>query len=349
MSEAKFFHFSRQGKFYGIDTAGESVSAMSKSGFIWLDYYDPQKDDLMALVDLLGIHPLSVEDCFDISQIPKIDLFSDHTFIIFNSFAYSNKILYVDEIALFIGRNFLITVSGHNSGGRRPLNDLIKIISNDPANAKAGPAFLMHIVLDHVVDQKFYAFDSLEEELDAAEDAVLTDPSLFDPSGVIHIRKDLMNLRKSLFHEREILIKISRMDSPFIPSKAIIHYRDIYDHLTKFFELAETYRDFLTSLLELYTSLLNNIMTRTSNETNVSVRRLTLIATIFMPLTLVASIFGMSEWTMITGGPEKWESSYPLFIIGLIFLGIIEYFVIKRLEKKTPLFNKRIRSKRNES
>ncbi len=342
MPETKFFHFSSQGKFYGIDTVEEAITALNRGGFIWLDYYDPQKDELTALVEPLGLHPLSIEDCFDVSQLPKIDLFPDHTFLIVNSFAYHDKILYVDEVAFFIGRNFLITVSGHNAGDRKPLNDIVKIISNDPGNAKAGPAFLMHILLDHVVDQKFYAFDSLEEELDVAEDEVLANTGQFDPSALIHLRKDLMNLRKSLFHEREILIKISRMDSPFIPSKAIIHYRDIYDHLTKFFEIAEAHRDFLTSLLELYSSLLNNLMTRTSNETNVAVRRLTLITTIFMPLTLVASIFGMSEWTMITGGPENWKSSYALFIMVLILTGIINYFVIRKLERRAPFFKKRI-------
>jgi magnesium transporter len=343
MSENRFSHFSKQGKLYLLDNLQDTISAMENGGFVWLDYYNPQKEDLMALVDPLSIHPLSVEDCFDISHLPKIDFFPDHTFIIFNSFSYSEKILYIDEIALFLGKNFLVTVSGHNSDHRRPLNDLHTIIAKDPSGAKTGPAFLMHIVLDHVVDNKIYAFDPIEEELNFAEDQILSDPHVFDPSAIIHLRKDLMTLRKSLFHEREILTKISRMDSPFIPSKAIIHYRDIYDHLTKFFELGETYRDFLTSLLELYTSLLNNFMTRAANETNVAVRRLTLIATIFMPLTLVTGIFGMSEWTTMTGGPENYFTSYSLFFLGLIVTGVINYIVIRHIEKKTPFFRKRFK------
>lgn len=140
-------------------------------------------------------------------------------------------------------------------------------------------------------------------------------------------------LRKSLYHEREILVKINRLDCPFIPEKALIAYRDIYDHLAKFFELTETYREIETSLMELYTSLLNNKMTQMSNETNRSVKRLTLITTVFMPLTLLASIGGMSEWTMMTGGEEKWEISYTIFLIGLVIIGGINYFLIKGLEK----------------
>ena len=86
--------------------------------------------------------------------------------------------------------------------------------------------------------------------------------------------------------------------------------------------------------MELYTSLLNNIMTNASNQTNLSVRRLTLIATIFMPLTLIASIGGMSEWSMMTG-PQNWKITYPLFLMGMIILGIGSYILIKRTEKRT--------------
>jgi magnesium transporter len=331
MSETKFFHFPKSGKLYNIKTAEEAISKMHE-GFIWLDYFKPEKDELMELASSLGLHPLSVEDCINDIHLPKMDLFPDHSFIIFNSLTYIEKTLYIDEIGIFIGKNFIISVSGHNSDGRRPLNDIIKKVENDPASAKAGPAFISHIILDFVVDQVINAFESLEDELDAAEDEILTDPKTFNASGLIHARKDLVLMRKSLFHEREILVRISRGDCPFIPEKTIIHFRDIYDHLTKFFELAETYRDVLTSLLELYTSLLNNIMTRSANQTNASVRRLTLITTIFMPLTLIASIGGMSEWTMITGA-GNWKTSYPLFIVGLLVIGIASYFLIKKLER----------------
>ena len=141
-------------------------------------------------------------------------------------------------------------------------------------------------------------------------------------------------LRKSLYHEREILVKINRLDCPFIPEKVLFAYRDIYDHLAKFFELTETYREIETSLMELYTSLLNNEMTKMSNKTNASVRRLTMITTVFMPLTLIASIGGMSEWTMMTGGPPNWKISYILFFIGLAVIAVLNYFVIRRIEKR---------------
>ena len=332
MSESKFYHFTSTGLFYGVKTLEEAIAALNEGGYIWLNYYNPPMEELHSLVDTMGVHPLSVEDCLDNSQVPKIEHFPNNTFIIFNAYSYKNKQLFIDEVDLFLGKNFLITVSGINSDGRKPLNDVIRIVENDHGLARTGPAFLMHVVLDYVVDEKLQAFELLEDELEEAEDGILNDPAGFKPSELMRLKKYLVTIRKSIFHEREILVKISRMDCPFIPEKAIVHYRDIYDHLAKFFELTETNREIVTSLMELYTSLLNNQMTKVSNETNASVRRLTLIATIFMPLTLVASIGGMSEWTMMTGA-SKWKIAYPLFILGLIIIAAINYFLIRRVEK----------------
>lgn len=333
MSESRFYHFTSEGLFYGIKTIEEAILASREGGFIWLNYYNPSMEVLHSLVDTMGVHPLSVEDCLDARQVPKIEHFSSNTFVIFNAFLYRDKILTVDEVDFFIGRNFLITVSGVNAEGRKPLANIEQIVENDPGLAKAGPAFLMHVVLDYVVDEKLKAFEALEDELEEAEDEILESPESFHPTELMRLKKDLVILRKSLFHEREILVKICRMDCPFIQEKAIVHFRDIYDHVTKFFELSDTNRELVTSLMELYTSLLNNRMTQMSNRTNNSMRRLTLIATIFMPLTLLAGIGGMSEWSMITG-PENWRLSYPLFMLGMLIIGVISFILIRRMEKK---------------
>ena len=253
MSESKFYHFTQEGLFYGIETIDGAIEATREGGFVWFNFYQPSKEILSSLVDKIGIHPLSVEDCFDEEQVPKIEYFANNTFIIFNSFSYEKNALFIDEVNLFIGRNFLITVSGHNSDERKPLDHLEQIIENGNTNAKLGPDYLMHIVLDWLVDAKYKAFDDMEEELEKAEESLLENVEKFQPFQLISMRKNLMRLRKTLYHEREILVKICRLDCPFVSEKAIVHYRDIYDHLAKFFELTETYREIETSLMELYT------------------------------------------------------------------------------------------------
>jgi magnesium transporter len=333
MSESKFYHFPAGGSFYGLKTLDEAVDSLKEGGYVWFNFYKPSRSELGSLVDSIGIHPLSVEDCFDEEQVPKIEYFMNNTFIIFNSFSYIDDVLHIDEVNLFIGKNFLITVSGTYSEERKPLAGVEDIVEKGNAKASLGADFLMQTVLDWLVDEKYKAFDDMEDELEEAEEDLLEDVEKFKPIRLITMRKYLMRLRKTLYHEREILVKICRLDCPFVTEKAIVHYRDIYDHLAKFFELTETYREIETSLMELYTSLLNNLMTKMSNDTNTSVKRLTLIATIFMPLTLLASIGGMSEWTALTGA-ENWKIAYPLFILAMAVIAVINFLVIRRMEKK---------------
>lgn len=333
MAGTKFYHFKHNGSFYCPATFDEAISLLKEEGFVWFNFYKPTKEELNALVDPVGLHPLSVEDCFDEKQIPKIEHFQTNTFMIFNGFIFQDGELYVDEVDFVLGEKFLITVSGFHSENREPLNNVALMAEKAKPSLRDRPDSLMHIVLDYLVDEKYKAFDIMEDELELAEEHLLDGFEKFKPHRLTEIRKNLTRLRKSLFYEREILVKIIRMDCPFILKKSIVHYRDVYDHLEKFFELTDTYRETVTSLMELYTSLLNTLMTKMSNETNISVRRLTLIATIFMPLTLVASIFGMSEWTMITG-PDNWKVAYPLFFLVMAIIAILNFALIKRLERK---------------
>jgi magnesium transporter len=334
MSESWFYHISQEGKLAPIATLDAALIAAKEGGFLWLHYCQPTREELSKLIDPLGLHPLSIEDCFDENQIPKIEDFPGNTFIIFNAFDYLNRKLSISEIDLFIGENFLITVSQRNSANRRILDGIEHIVESDIESARQGPAFLMHVILDHVVDQKFIAVEALEDELDTLEETMLADVSNFNPAELVRLRRNLLSLRKSLFHEREILVKICRQDCPYISQKAIFHYRDIYDHLAKFFELTESYRDILTSLMGMYLSMLNNRMTKTANETNTTVRRLTFITTIFMPLTLLAGIGGMSEWSMMTG-PQNWKIAYSAFLSAMAVFGFVNYYLLKWLEKRS--------------
>jgi magnesium transporter len=333
MTEARFYHIAKDGTMTQAASLENALEVMKVGGYIWLDYYQPRKEDLSLLIEPLGLHPLSIEDCIDENQIPKIDDYPRNTFILFNAFHYTQGTLTVTEVDAFLGRNFLVTVSSYNSQNKSLLLDIKRSVANESESARHGPAFLLHIILDQVVDEKFIAIEALEEKLNEGEEIILSSLEHFDPAELMHLRRDLLAVRKGLFHEREVLVKICRKDSPFIPDKAIYLYRDIYDHLSKFFELTESYRDLVTSLMEMYLSMLNNKMTNAANETNIIVRRLTFITTIFMPLTLLAGIGGMSEWSMMTG-PQNWRIAYPAFLLAMVLLGALNYLFLKRIEKQ---------------
>jgi magnesium transporter len=332
MSASNYYVITPTGKLIQLATIEEAVKASRKGGYFWLDFLKPTKEDLWPLIELLGLHPLAVEDCLDDDQIPKIEDYPTHAFILFNRIEYRGNTLVVSELDIFIGEKFLVTVSRHGLMQHSLMRDVERFVGLDIKNCRQGPAFLAHALLDHVVDEKFDVIEKLEDEISIAEDIILGDLEHFDPARLLELRRDLTALRKTLFHEREILIKICRYDSSFIPDKAILLYRDIYDHLAKFFELTETDREIIASLMEMYLSMLNNEMAKAANNTNATVRRLTFITTIFMPLSLLAGIGGMSEWSMMTG-PENWRISYPIFLAAMAAIGVVNYFLLKRLER----------------
>lgn len=334
MFEPCFYHISQAGKLAQISTLDKALALIKEGELVWLNYRQTTREELSALIEPLGLHPLAIEDCFDENEIPKIEDFPQNSFILFNYFNYSKGELSIDEVDFFLGENFLVTVSHPNATKTPLLEDIERIVETNLHNARQGPSFLMHVILDYVVDKKFSAIEALEDDLDAVEGAMLADASSFNPVELVRFRKYLLSLRKSLFHEREILIKISRKDCPFIADKAIIHYRDVYDHLVGFFELTESYRDIVTSLMEMYLSMLNNQMTKAANDTNTTVRRLTIITTVFMPLTLLAGIGGMSEWSMMTG-PENWRIAYPAFLLALAVIGFVNFYLLKWLDKNS--------------
>lgn len=334
MSECRLYHISSEGKLDQTASLTEALVASRQGGFLWLDYVRPTTEDLLALVEPFGLHPLAIEDCTDDDQVPKLEEYPQNTFVIVNALSYADGKLAVDEVGLFIGDSYLITVSTPGSDSPGPLSGMERIVVQDMETVRQGPAYLMHVILDQVVDRKFDAIEALEEQVDAAEEAIVADLQGFTPTELLRLRRDLLTLRKSLFHEREILVKICRKDCPQIPEGAIVHYRDIYDHLAKLLELAEAYRDIVTTLMEMYLSMLNNQMAKAANQTNTSVRRMTVVMTIFMPLTLLAGVGGMSEWSMMTG-PDNWRVAYPAFLLAMALIGVASYFLLRRIESRS--------------
>jgi magnesium transporter len=332
MSECRFFHVAAGKGLNRLGTLEEALAAMRGGGYIWIDLFDPTRQDLDAVARPLGIHPLAVEDCLDENQVPKVEDYPGNTFVLFNRYAYANQELTIEEVDFFLGKTFLVSVSGHEGGERGTFERIEEMAGREIGNVEKGPDFLLHVILDYTVDGKVAAIEALEEDIETAEARIVQEAAVFRLQDLVRLRRALLSLRKSLFHEREILVRICRKDSPFVTEPAIYHFRDIYDHLAKFFEISEMNRDILTGLMEMYLSLINNRMARVANRTNSTVRRLTLITTIFMPLTLLAGIGGMSEWSMMTG-PQNWRIAYPLFLLAMVVIGAVNYWLLKRVER----------------
>ena len=333
MADHRFFQITPQGAFLPKQSAAEAARVEPGAGYAWLDFRNPSPEDLKPLIELLGIHPLSIEDCLDEAQIPKLENFEKTSFLLMNSYSYRDGVFTTGEVDFIIGAGFLVTSGGRGRAAHWEDKDLEPVFRREAANLGKGPDFLLHALLDRVMDAKHKSIDLIETEVDETEESIISDLSGFRMARLVNLRRNILVMRKSLFHEREILTKLCRRDSVFISEKAVYSFRDLYDRLAKSYEEAEIYREVILSLTEMYLSMLNNRMSLTANRTNTIVRRLTLITTIFMPLTLLAGILGMSEWSMMTG-PENWKFSYPAFGLGMALIGASSYALLRRLYKR---------------
>jgi magnesium transporter len=304
-----------------------------QNGYIWHHFFRPSEDELKALPEVYGLNSLSIEDCMDDDQIPKIESFANYTHILFNTFHDEGNGWSAEEINIFISKSFLISVTRSEA-----LNSVIakmaeRIATSDSGNWRSGPSWLLHLLLDKIVDEKMIALEVLEDELEALEGNLIINSSSLDFQRIQKLRNSFVSLRKSLFHEREILSKIIRNDTDFIDSNSLYLFRDINDHAIRLFEQAESCRDATKSLIELHLAMANNQMAIAANNTNKTVRRLTFITTIFMPLTLIAGIGGMSEFTMMTG-IENWQKSYSILMVILTIMGLLSYFWLNRMDRE---------------
>lgn len=331
MSSSFAMHVSSTGK---ADVLPAAPELDSESLYIWHHFFQPTEEELKKLPGEYGLHPLAIEDCMDDDQIPKMESFPKNTHLIFNTFNYHNEDIHAEEVNLFIGDKFIITVTRSER-----LNESIITLTKKMSESKNGlwrngPGWLLHYIIDKIVDEKMDALEALEDETDSIEDLLLSRTDDIDFAKIQKLRYAFQLLRKSLFHEREILNRIIHDDHDFIDNKAAYLYRDVYDHVVRLYELTESCRETVKNLIELHLAMANNQMAIASENTNKTIRRLTFITTIFMPLTLIAGIGGMSEYSMMTG-PENWRIAYLILVIILTIIGILSYRWLQGRDKES--------------
>lgn len=302
--------------------------------FIWHHLHAPAEEELKMLPETYGLHPLAIEDCMDDDQIPKMESFQKNTHLIFNAFSYKNNDIRSEEVNIFIGEKFLVTVTRSERLSDALFQMKEKITSSANGSWRTGPSWLMHLIIDKIIDEKMNALDTLEDETDTIEDALLAGKETLDFSQIQKLRWAFQLLRKSLFHEREILNRIIHDDHDFISNKSAYLYRDVYDHVVRLYELTESCRETVKNLIELHLAMANNQMAQAADNTNKTIRRLTFITTVFMPMTLIAGIGGMSEYTAVTGS-ENWRLAYGLLMLFFLIMGILSYRWLKGIDRKS--------------
>ncbi|GAP14962.1 magnesium Mg(2+) and cobalt Co(2+) transport protein [Longilinea arvoryzae] len=292
-------------------------------GLLWVILEKTNPDEIRSiLADAFHFHPLAVEDCIDHGyQTPKIDDFEDYLFIITHAILPSPEISEDDvlELDLFLGANYLVTVSTEQV--MPPVEKTWKLLAKDKRLHAGGADFLCHAVLDILVDDYMPLLDNMEDEIEKLEDLVLAKPKTETLERILALKHSIMVLRHIIWPQREVINRLSRDEFPMIDQQSRIYFRDIYDHLMRIQEMSENIRDVVSGSLDIY-------LNSTSLRLNEVMKALTIVSTIFLPLSFVAGNFGMNFKFM----PElNWQLGYPMVLgIYLLIVGGMLYFFKRR-------------------
>ena len=294
--------------------------AATGEGLLWVDMEDVKNEDGEFLSNVFCFHPLAVADCISKNiHPPKIDDFGDYLFIIVHGINYhiESEVVETTELALFLGKNYVVT--SHDIP-MRSVSSVLERIQKDGRPMRKGADFLAHDLIDALVDNFMPTIEEMDDKNEQLEAEVLHEPNRETLMSIMHLKRSILALTRVTLPQREIMNGLSRGDYPFISERAQIYYRNIYDHLVRIEMLTLGLRDMTESVLSTYLSSVSNRM-------NEVMKVLTLIATIFIPLTFIVGIYGMNFANM----PElEWRYGYFVILIVVAVIGVSLAVYFKR-------------------
>ncbi|WP_019569783.1 magnesium/cobalt transporter CorA [Thioalkalivibrio sp. ALE11] len=295
-------------------------------GFMWLHLQGtPGPEQLYALGSAFGLHPLVLEDIRHQGQRPKVDFFDNTLMAILSHPRHEQGRIEIDQFNLFVAPGLIISIHSGEQDPFEPVRDRMRG-ANRNFN-RLGAAYLAYALMDAVVDQSFPVLEEISEWLERLEAAVLERPDATTLAEIHGLRRELLVLRRQLWPARDVIARLMRDDLEPFTAELFPYLRDVHDHAIQTVDLLESYREMAATLIEAYMSAINQ-------RSNDVMRVLTIIATIFIPLTFVVGIYGMnfdhpdSPWSM----PELYTYyGYP--VVWLVMLGVVAgmlYFFRRR-------------------
>jgi magnesium transporter len=303
------------------DALREAVA--SRDGLLWVDLEAVAREQASVLSDAFNFHHLAIDDCFNEHIDPaKIDDYSEYLFVVAQAIRYDPlaEALVTTELDIFLGPNYV--VSFHTD----PLHfveALRRRCDEGGPELARGADFLAHALLDGLVDDYQPAVDQLDDTLQRVEELVLSQPQASLLQEILQLKRNVQRLRRTILPQRDVVNRLSRGEFPqLVRPETRLYFRDIYDHVVRVEELMESVRDLADGVLNTYLSSINNRM-------NEVMKTLSVVASILLPLTFIASIYGMNFENM----PELgWEYGYHLIlgVMALVALALVIFFRVRR-------------------
>lgn len=264
---------------------------------------------LQKIANIFDIHPLALADVVNVTQRPKVEPYPSQLFIV-TRMVLPESGSRSEQVSVFLGANYVLSFQERAGDVFEPIRDRIRHKRGKVRTM--GPDFLAYLLLDAVIDGYFPVLDRYSDQLEEVEHDVLTRPQTEAVTQLHHVKRDLLAVRRAIWPQREAMAALMREDSPLISAETRLHLRDCYDHAVQIMDMVETYRELAAGVMDLHLSSVSNRM-------NDIMKVLTIIATIFIPLTFIAGVYGMNFEVM----PELgWRWGYPATIVLMLVIGI---------------------------
>ena len=276
----------RDGRTDAVDAVDPSWLRLETALPLWVDLNDPTPEEGRVLADVFHFHELAVEDALAEIHHPKVEAYDSYLYVILHGidFRAREHRFRTQDVDFFLGPKYLVTVRKHAS---RSVSRLRDVCTRDSRLLGEGAPALMHRIIDAMVDNYRPEIDKLQDRLDALEHDVFSKPKPELVRRILDFKRDVASLRRVVLPQRDVVGRLARREFPQISEQLAYRYRDVHDHLVRLADEATYFQDRVTSLLEAHLSTV-------SNQLNGVMKVLTVIATIFMPLTVVTGMWGMN-------------------------------------------------------
>lgn len=295
-----------------LSPAEFTAALQDESGLLWVDFENnPPQADEPILLDTFGFHPLAVDDALQESHVPKIDDWGQYVYIVLHAVLFDatdGGRIETLEIDVFLGKNYLVT---HHDQPIQAVERVWAACQRDERHLRNGADHLLYRLADEIVASYMPVVEAMDAEIDWVEDQVFDRPTPATLERIFTLKRAVLHLRRIIGPQREVLNKLARDDYVVVDGRTQVYFRDIYDHLVRLHDISESIRDLVSGTLDTYLSVINNRM-------NEVMKTLTVIATLFMPITFVTGFFGMNFFEPVT--PLGFWTGWPMFALTLLIL-----------------------------
>ena len=265
------------------------------------------------------LHPLLLEDVANTDQRPKLDDYESYVFVVMKMLSLTDrKEIAVEQVSLVLGRNYVISFQENGTDVFQPIRERLR--GGKGRLRQSGADYLLYALVDAIVDQYFAVLEMMGERIEALQHTVVDDPKPETLNDIHALKRQLLFLRRAVWPLRDVMNNLSRSDCRFLHEPTKVFFRDVYDHVVQIVDTIETLREMVSASLDIYLSSV-------SYRLNAVMRVLTVITTIFMPLSFIASIYGMNFDYM----PElRWPWGYPLVLAIMAAVGVAMLILFRK-------------------